>query len=81
MKKENKVVRNKDGLEVYNMNWPVLKDKKWWISFLLTLLLSITAILLAAFENEFWLLALILSLSVSAVGVKRATTLTYKTRE
>ncbi|MYL45682.1 hypothetical protein GLV94_08485 [Virgibacillus halodenitrificans] len=63
------------------MNWPVLKDKKWWISFLLTLLLSLTAILLAAFENEFWILALILSISVSAVRVKRATTLTYKTRE
>ncbi|MEC2160800.1 hypothetical protein [Virgibacillus halodenitrificans] len=63
------------------MNWPVLKDKKWWISFLLTLLLSLTAILLAAFENEFWILALILSISVSTVRVKRATTLTYKTRE
>ncbi|WP_077356801.1 hypothetical protein [Virgibacillus halodenitrificans] len=61
------------------MNWPVLKDKKWWISFLFTLLLSITAILLAAFENEYWVLPLILSISVSAIGIKRATTLTYKT--
>ncbi|AIF45325.1 hypothetical protein [Virgibacillus sp. SK37] len=63
------------------MNWPVLKDKTWWLSFLFTLLLSITAILLAAFENEYWVLALILSISISAAGVKRATSLTYTTRE
>lgn len=63
------------------MNWPVLKDNKWWVSLVISITLSITAIILAAFENEYWIVTLILSLFIASIGVKRASKLTHEVKE
>ena len=63
------------------MNWPVLKDKKWWMSLVISITLSITAVILAAFENEYWIVTLIISLFIASIGVKRASNLTYKVKQ
>lgn len=59
------------------MNWPVLKDNKWWISLIITLIFLFASIILAYREIEYWVPLLIISILISSYSVKRASKLTY----
>lgn len=59
------------------MNWPVLKDKKWWVSLVITMMFSITALILAVIESEYWVPVLIISIFIPAYSVKRASKLIH----
>ncbi len=59
------------------MNWPVLKDKKWWISLIITMIFSITTLILVFIESEYWIAVLIITVFSPAYSVKRASKLTH----
>lgn len=54
------------------MNYPVLKDVKTMVGFILSLILSVIAIALALNSNSYWVFFIVISLIVLAVSVFRA---------
>ncbi|WP_373893182.1 hypothetical protein [Virgibacillus sp. CBA3643] len=63
------------------MNWPVLKDKKWWIYLGISMVLYVITIILAAFENEYWIAILVLALIITTLGGRRGIYLTHEVKE
>ena len=54
------------------MNYSLLKDKKALLVFGFAILLGIVGITLAAFENQFWIAAIVISSYIMYQSVKRA---------
>ncbi|WP_449537991.1 hypothetical protein [Ferdinandcohnia sp. Marseille-Q9671] len=58
------------------MNFPVLKDVKAVIGFIMSLMLVGIAIVLATKNNSYWVVFVVLSLMVSYFSVRRADKIT-----
>lgn len=54
------------------MNWPVLKDLKTMLGFSISILLGVIAIVLAAINNNYWVLFVVVALSFMFISVTRA---------
>lgn len=64
-----------------DLNWPVLKDKKWWVYLGISMILYLITITLAAFENEYWTTMLVISLIITTLGGRRGVYLTHEAKE
>lgn len=53
------------------MNWPVLKDLKSMLGFSISILLGVIAIVLAAINNNYWVLFVVVALSLMFISVTR----------
>ncbi|MGP4108548.1 hypothetical protein [Virgibacillus sp. L01] len=54
------------------MNWPVLRDLKSMLGFSISILLGVIAIVLAANSSNYWVLFIVVALSLMFISVNRA---------
>jgi len=58
------------------LNWGVVKDKKWLIFQLNSMVLAVIAVIFAVYDNSYWLLFVFLSLIFMFLSVNRASKIT-----
>ncbi|MDY0394431.1 hypothetical protein ACFSMW_08445 [Virgibacillus halophilus] len=58
------------------LNWPVVKDRKWLMLLLVSILFAMLAVFLAAVKNQYGVLSIIISILLTTVNVNRTAKLT-----
>lgn len=60
----------------YWLNWPVLKDVKWQLLMIISILLGVIGIVLAIYNKSFWAYFSIISVILMFLGADRTDKLT-----